>query len=150
MDENHIWSARTTHLKDLLKMASFLSPLLQDSRASFELVNQRTGQVVAQQVEAALDSATRRKGLLGREGMAGGSALIIAPCGAIHTWFMRFAIDVAFVARDGRVVKVKRELKPWRMVGAVGSHAVIEFPGAAFQSSSIEVGDILSLRKASR
>jgi uncharacterized membrane protein (UPF0127 family) len=127
-------------------MASFLSPILKNPETAHQLVNGRTGEVVAHDVRTAFDSATRRKGLLGLDGMPPGSALIIAPCSAIHTWFMRFAIDIAFVAKDGRVVKVKRALGPWRMSGALSAHAVVELPAGALSSARTDRGDVLTLR----
>ena len=126
-------------------MATFLDPLLRDPDTSCELVNSRTGDLVAHEVRTAFDSATRRKGLLGLDGMPTGSALIIAPCSAIHTWFMRFAIDVVFVAKDGRVLKVRERLTPWRMSGALSAHAVVEMPSGSV-SRGTRKGDHLVLR----
>jgi hypothetical protein len=80
---------------------SFLSPLLGRERASsFQLENERNRVSVARHLLTAFDSPSRRKGLLGRSTLAPGTALIIAPCSAIHTWRMQFDIDVAFVAKD--------------------------------------------------
>ena len=52
--------------------------------------------------------------------------MVIAPTSAVHTWFMKFDIDIAFVARDGRVLKARDTVRPWRMTGAFGGFAVIE------------------------
>src|SRR5689334_3272925 len=79
------------------------------------LVNTTTGRLLASAVELAVTSATRRKGLLGRDCLDPSVAIIIAPCQAIHTFFMRFAIDVVFVNRSGQVVKVVHDVKPWRI-----------------------------------
>ena len=78
------------------------------------IINERTGEVVAHDVEIADTRATRRRGLLGRDRLAPGSALVISPCLAVHTAFMRFAIDVVFLDRDDRVVKVSPEVRPFR------------------------------------
>ena len=61
-------------------MASFLSPLLKSPVSPHTLVNTRTGQVIAANPAAAVDSATRRTGLLKHDSMPDGFALIIAPC----------------------------------------------------------------------
>ena len=61
------------------------------------LVNARTEQPVAVALEVADTRATRRRGLLGRDGLAAGSALMLTPCNAVHTVGMRFAIDIVFV-----------------------------------------------------
>jgi uncharacterized protein len=124
---------------------SFLSPLLKNSQLAFKLINRRNGYVLAEQVLTAFDSKSRRRGLLGIDGFHQGSALIIAPTNAIHTWFMRFPIDVAFVARDGRVVKVRHQMRPWRMSGAIRGYAVIEFPAGALAAADTVADDVLSL-----
>lgn len=57
----------------------------------------------------------RMKGLLGLKGLAKGDWLWLKPCGAIHTVGMRFTIDVVFLDRQLRVVKVVCGVKPWRL-----------------------------------
>ena len=75
--------------------------------------------------------------------MPEGSALIIAPSNAIHTFFMRFPIDVAFVSKSGHVVKVRSAVPPWRMVAALRGYAVIELPAGSLERSDTKVGDVL-------
>ena len=123
-------------------MASFLKPLL-DGATTHRIVNQRNRQVIATDVLTAFDSATRRTGLLKHDSLRDGSALVIAPTNAIHTFFMRFEIDVAFVTRDGRVVKVRHALPPWRMAAALRGHAVIELPAGALRRTETVPGDVL-------
>jgi uncharacterized protein len=122
-------------------MPSFLSPLLRNPALSFRLVNARTGGVVADHVVAAFDSKARRTGLLAHESMPMGTAMIIAPTNAIHTFFMKFAIDVLFVAKDGHVVKARAEVRPWRMSAAWRAHAVIELPSGTLERSRVQPGD---------
>ena len=64
---------------------------------------------------------------------------------AIHTFFMRFAIDVAFVSRDGRVLEVRAAVKPWRISGAWRAFAVIELPAGALEQSDTRPGDLLQV-----
>ena len=73
---------------------------------------------------------------------------MIAPCGGIHTFFMRFAIDVLFVARDGRVVKVSDAVKPWRLALAVSAFCVIEVPADAAAVAQTRAGNRLELFSA--
>ena len=110
------------------------------------LVNQRTNQIVASSVEIAGTSKTRRRGLLGRDSLPSSAALIIAPCSSIHTFFMRFVIDVVFVDRNGRVRKVVRNIKPWRIAASLGAYAVIEMTGGAV-AADLRVGDRLALQR---
>jgi uncharacterized protein len=60
---------------------------------------------------------------------------------------MRFPIDVAFIARDGRVVKVRHQLRPWRMSGAIRGYAVIEFPAGTLATADTIADDDLSLER---
>jgi uncharacterized membrane protein (UPF0127 family) len=90
------------------------------------LINERTNGTVASVVELAVTRAERRRGLLGRHGLDLSAALMLAPCPAVHTAFMRFTIDVVFVSREGRVRKIVRGLAPWRMSASMGAYAAIE------------------------
>ena len=107
--------------------------------------------MVAVEIEPAFDSKSRNRGLLGRTGMDDGSALILAPCSSIHTFFMRFAIDVLFVKKDGRVVKTYSDLPAWRIAFALGAFAAIELPAGAAAASETRSGDtvVLTRRTAS-
>src|SRR5947207_15858950 len=82
------------------------------------LVNARTGRAVANVVELAVTRADRRRGLLGRNALDLSAALILAPCAAIHTVFMRFPIDVVFVDRNGAIRTIVRNLQPWRIAAS--------------------------------
>ena len=127
---------------------AFLAPLLRQQSGSLMLVNSRTGRPLAHSLTGAFDSASRRTGLLGRDGLDEGHALIIAPTNAIHTFFMRFAIDVAFVRRDGRVVGVRHAMKPWRIAAALRAHAVIELPPGTLAACDTVQGDTLVITAA--
>jgi hypothetical protein len=125
--------------------AHFLGPLLRNDAARCVLVNERSGHIVASSVETAFDSASRKKGLLGRESLPPGHALIIAPSNMVHTFFMRFPIDILLVGRDGRVLKVRRDVPARRIVGALRAFAVIEM-GARQVASETRVGDRLTVK----
>jgi uncharacterized membrane protein (UPF0127 family) len=126
-------------------MSSFLDPLLRTDGSAFALANSRTNLVLADALMTAFDSETRRQGLLGRDSMPANSAMIIAPSNAIHTFFMRFAIDVAFVSRNGRVLKIRHAVPPWRMAAALRGYAVIELPPGALERAEVRKGDTLSI-----
>jgi uncharacterized membrane protein (UPF0127 family) len=126
-------------------MPSFLSPLLRNPSGAFRLVNERTGDVIAQQLLAAFDSKTRRTGLLDHGSLPAGTAMIIAPTNAIHTFFMKFPIDVLFVKKDGLVVKRRDALTPWRMSAAWRAHAVIELSAGVLERTPVEIGDRLNV-----
>lgn len=104
------------------------------------------GKVVASKVLVADTSASRAKGLLGRAGMPEGEGLWIVPCSMIHTFFMRFAIDVLFLDRGLRVVHVAENLAPWRLSRWIWrSHSVLELAGGSL-NNSVKIGDSLEIR----
>ena len=109
------------------------------------LVNARTERAVASAIEVAGSRASRRKGLLGRDGLSPGAGLVLTPCNAIHTIGMRFAIDVVFLDSQGRVRKIVPNLPPWRMAVSPLSRATVELPAGALQSDDVRVGDRLYL-----
>jgi len=126
-------------------MPSFLSPLLKEPSRSFRLVNLRTGAIVADRLLPAFESEARRRGLLAYPSMPEGAAMVIAPTNAVHTFFMKFAIDLLFVGRDGRVVKARGDVRPWRMSAAWRGHAVIELEAGALRRISVRVGDQITV-----
>lgn len=98
------------------------------------------GTVLAKEVEPAFSFFKRLKGLMFRAALPQGHALLLAPCPQIHTCFMRFNIDVIFVAEDGTVLYVKENMKPWR-VSPIVPHAVqtLELPGGTL-NGRVQIG----------
>ena len=74
-------------------------------------------QVVIHSVKAEVaDNFFRRaRGLLGRDGMAPGTGMLIPRCNAIHTIGMRFTIDAEFLDGDGNTVRIVRDIPPGRL-----------------------------------
>jgi uncharacterized membrane protein (UPF0127 family) len=125
-------------------MPTFLSPFLRARATPHKLVNQRTGTELAAVVVAAVDSASRRRGLLGLDRMPDGQGLVIAPCYSIHTWFMRFPIDLLFVKKTGEIVKRRDSVPPWRMAIGWSAYAVIELAGGSLDAATRK-GDVVEI-----
>lgn len=108
------------------------------------------GRVVAG-AEIAADAGARTKGLLGRDGTgdndnAADSVLVLEPAGWIHTVGMRFAIDVAYVDRRGRVLSVKA-MKPWRVgMPRLRSRRVLEAAAGSFVRWNLRAGDLVEVK----
>jgi uncharacterized membrane protein (UPF0127 family) len=100
---------------------------------------------VAATLEPAFDSASRKRGLLGREGLPERHALIIAPCNMVHTFFMRFPIDILIVSRAGVVVRASANVPARRIVGAWRGFAVVELRAGSLAESETRAGDALAL-----
>jgi uncharacterized membrane protein (UPF0127 family) len=114
------------------------------------LVNTRTGRAVAQVVEFARTRSERRRGLLGRSGLPPGTALVLAPCNAVHTVGMQFPIDVAFIDRDGCVRHIVRGLVPTRISMCLRAKATIECAAGELGEGVLQVGDRLRLEPMGR
>lgn len=108
------------------------------------LRNTTRGTTLGGRIRRADSLWSRGVGLLGRGGLAAGEGLHIVPCGSVHMFFMRFAIDLVYLDRDLRVVKTVEMLKPWRISAARGAKSAIELPPGAIAASRTEPGDQLS------
>jgi hypothetical protein len=90
------------------------------------------------------DTALARvRGLLGRSSLATGEGILLRPASSVHTAFMRFAIDVVFLDRDLRVLKIASHLRPWRTAARRKAHAVLELPAGEATRRGLELGDRL-------
>ncbi len=107
--------------------------------------NVTRGTELADKARTARSFTSRLVGLLGRSSLEPGEALVLEPCSSIHTAFMRFAIDLVYVGRSGRVVKVVPSLRPFRLSGVLrGGHSAIELASGTIASTRTAVGDELS------
>ena len=101
--------------------------------------------MLADRIERATTVLSRLRGLLGRDHLPEGSALVIEPCTSIHTLFMRFAIDAVFLDRGGRVVRAIGSMRPWRMTRVYPSAAlVVELPAGTLARFGVREGDTLT------
>ena len=111
-----------------------------------KIINQTKKIVLAENANLSDTPFKRIKGLLGRKSLGDGEALIIKPCNSIHTFFMRFPIDVIFVDKNHKIVKIISGLAPFRLSPIYpGSAYVIELSSGKISPKSAAVGDTLSL-----
>ena len=103
------------------------------------------GDVVCERCRVADNALTQMRGLLGRRSLEPGEGLLLRPAGSIHMFFMRFAIDAVFLSRDGEVLKVAADVRPWRMAGTRGAKAVIELPAGEADRRGIRAGTRLDV-----
>jgi len=122
-------------------VAHFLSAVL--GGAPFSLRIERSGALLGTALVIAGDSATRREGLLGQDSLSPGSGLVIAPSQGVHTFGMRFPIDVVCVTRGGVVVKYRSAVPPRRLVLAWSAFAMIELAAGESTRAGLQPGDTL-------
>ena len=107
-----------------------------------------SGALIVERLRVASRVHERMRGLLGRPALEDGDGLLITPCNGVHMLFMRYAIDVAFLDKSGRVVAMREALAPWRVVPWVrGAHEALELPAGALGRAGVEVGDALTFTR---
>ncbi len=99
--------------------------------------------VLADSLEVASNSASRKKGLMGRQSLSPGEGLWIVPCEAVHTFGMHFAIDLVYLNRKHRIVKTKSNVVPRRLSACLSAHTVIELPSGTIRDTQTMPGDLL-------
>ena len=107
------------------------------------LLNATRGGAVVVQAERADHFWRRAVGLLGRHSLPPGTGLWLLPCGAVHTLGMRFALDLIFLDRENRVVRLIRNVSPWRffVTGGARVASVIELAAGWLPSDALTEGD---------
>ncbi len=100
--------------------------------------------VLAEKAAVAETPGSRRRGLLGTDCLETGGGLLILPCRQVHTFGMRYPIDVVFVDESWAVRRVSHNMKPGRLGALVlSSRAVIELPAGRAMDTQTQAGDIL-------
>ena len=105
------------------------------------LINATTNCCIAAHVAVAQTRRARRRGLLGRRYMGQGTALVLVHSWAVHTAFMKFAIDLIFVDGDGRAIHIVQAMRPWRVAISVRAQAVIELPAGTLLDGAVRLGE---------
>ena len=110
-------------------------------------LNQTRGTVLCERLEDAGGLRGQSRGLLGRDGLEPGTGMLFengrfTPMMWMHMFFMRFAIDIVFLDRSGKVARINHDLKPWRVSSMVfGARVALELPAGAAAASATEPGD---------
>lgn len=111
-----------------------------------KVYNSTQNNIIADDVKMADNFVTRTFGLIPKSSLKEGEGLLIKPCCSIHTFFMRFEIDVLFVNKKNEIVALYKNVKPWRILPIhLASHYVIELTAGEITAKEIKKGDILSL-----
>ena len=113
-----------------------------------KLIHERSGRAVVEDLEIARRMFSRMRGLLGRASLPPNGGMLIERCASIHTFFMRFPLDVVFLDADFTVRKVVRGLRPWRLAAALGASHVVELPAGRLAEVPVAAGDKLVVMPA--
>jgi uncharacterized protein len=101
------------------------------------------GRVVCEHLLVAARPLRRMRGLLGRAELPSDQGILLRPAGSVHTFFMRFPIDVVFLDREEVVVGIEQSLPPWKTAGRRGAKAVVELAAGECERRGVQVGDRL-------
>lgn len=122
--------------------------------ANLRALNQTRATVLCERLEEAGGMAGKSRGLLGRDGLDAEAGMLfeagrLEPFMCMHMLFMRFAIDVVFLNRRGRVIRINHNLRPWRISSIVwGARRALELPAGAARRSQTEVGDQINFERS--
>ena len=109
--------------------------------------NVTKGTTVAEAADVANTSETRRKGLLKHERLLPGEGLWIVPCEGVHTFRMKFDIDVVYLNKAKKVLKIRARMPKSRISFCLSAHSVLELPAGMTESTATEAGDQLEFEK---
>jgi uncharacterized membrane protein (UPF0127 family) len=109
-------------------------------------INETTGKNIADNLVVAGTLLARMKGLLGRDSLPNGEGLLIKPCMGIHTFGMKYPLDIVFLDRENRVVAVKQNMPPNRVSRIYFSAvSVFELPAGTLEGTQVTIGDRVSI-----
>jgi len=109
------------------------------------ITNLTRNTVLGERIDVADTSAKRRTGLMKHTGLDAGEGLWIVPCESVHTFFMKFAIDLVYLGKDRKVRKVRHAVKPWRMSACLSAHSILELPAGVAERTGTLAGDELGV-----
>ncbi|MDB5809182.1 MAG: hypothetical protein JWN94_1304 [Betaproteobacteria bacterium] len=105
------------------------------------------GRCVATRVWRAVGTWDRMRGLLGRPPLATSEGFLIEHCGMVHTFGMRYRLDLAFLDARGRVCKVVHGLRPARCAGTFKARSTLELAPGTLAATGLKLGDELNWRE---
>ena len=112
--------------------------------------NQTRNAVLGDSVEVADTSAKRRVGLLKHERLDPGHGLWINPCESVHTFFMKFPIDLVYIDKKRKVRKVRSAVPAWRLSACLTAHSILELPAGTVEKTGTKPGDELVIETLSK
>ncbi len=103
------------------------------------------GTTLAQHCIVARSAYSRMIGLLAHKSLPTGEGLLLEPCNQVHTFFMGFAIDVIFLAKDNTVLRTS-EMKPWRLSPLIWrARKIVELPAGTLRQHPVNAGERLEI-----
>ncbi len=109
------------------------------------IINRTRGTVLGSRIRVAYTFWSRMRGYLGRPSPAEGEGMLLVPCNSVHTYGMRFPLDLIFLDDSGRVLRSIPRVRPWEKPKRVTSaHYVLEVPAGTIEATETTTGDELT------
>ncbi len=109
-----------------------------------ELWSRPQSKIIVPKLQKATTFWQRTRGLLGTESIGADEGLWICPCSSVHTWFMNYDIDLIFLSKDLKVVKLCQRVSPFRMTLPKWSvHSVVEVQAGTISKVNLQIGEEL-------
>lgn len=110
-----------------------------------KLINEISKKIISENLIRADNYYKRLKGLMFTDYLPENSAMHIIPCNEIHTFFMKYSIDVLYLDKNNKIISMDEELIPGKIGRLIkGSNSVIELPPGKIKKEGIEIGQVLS------
>ncbi len=101
--------------------------------------------MISNNILVANNIVNRLLGLMFKKELKGADGLLIDPCNSIHTFFMRYSLDVVFISKQNRVIKIIRDLPPWRLTWIYfAAKKTLELPAGSLPKD-LKEGDVLEV-----
>lgn len=113
-----------------------------------KVANLTRSTILATALDVADTGPKRNKGLLGRTSLPPGEGLWILPCESVHTFFMKFPIDLIYIDRNNKVKKVRNSVPAWRLSACLSAHSILELPAGTIKRTETQPGDTLEFTQA--
>jgi uncharacterized protein len=113
----------------------------------FRVTNETRGTSLADRAGIANTSATRNRGLLKHTGLAPGEGLWIVPTQSVHSFLMKFTIDVAYLNKKRQVLKLRPNMVKSRISICLSAHSVLELPAGTLEATGTQKGDQLKFEE---
>ncbi|MBU2044310.1 MAG: DUF192 domain-containing protein [Candidatus Omnitrophica bacterium] len=111
----------------------------------YSIISKNKGSFISSKVRIASNFWLRFKGLMFDRTIDEKAAMVFYNAPAIHTSFMRFSIDIVFLDKNNKVIKICQAVKPWKIVFCRHSALAIELPAHRAKERSLELGDTLQI-----
>jgi uncharacterized protein len=111
------------------------------------LVNLSNGEILANKLKTAYRFFQRLKGLMFTSELPIGEAVHLQPCQSVHTFFMKYDIDVIYLDKEMKIVEMTHAMKPSKVGSIVkNAYSVIELPAGSISKTDTKVGHVLQIK----